>query len=128
MKQLYICDKCGAQFDNFDDAWNCENGHLNGFDSSMDEELRKRWRYRPGQVMPERIVMATSKWNYDTNPEGEVIYSFFSYKLDKPLPEQESAEILAEYAKRKEQENAYWEEYRARKERERAEREAQESA
>ena len=69
MKSLYVCDKCGKMFEEYDQAWACERSHItldqmfswdlpNGSDMQVDF-------YQNGESLPEYIVMKANVHNED---------------------------------------------------------------
>lgn len=135
MKNIYVCDKCGAQFVEdqeyerdgeklgaYDACWQCEHSHVEYFCTELESEMRKHYQYRAGSALPHRIIVANriDKWNEETK-DSETTYNLYAYKLAGPVPESESAEILAEFHARRAEEDAYWEQRRIERERKLAE-------
>lgn len=69
MKSLYVCEKCGKMFEEYDQAWACERSHTtvdqvfswdlpNGSDMQVDF-------YQEGESLPEYIVMKANVYNKD---------------------------------------------------------------
>ena len=67
MKSLYVCEKCGKMFEEYDQAWACERSHItldqvfswdlpNGSDMQVDF-------YQDGESLPEYIVMKANVHN-----------------------------------------------------------------
>ena len=67
MKSLYVCEKCGKMFEEYDQAWACERSHItldqvfswdlpNGSDMQVDF-------YQDGESLPEYIVMNANVHN-----------------------------------------------------------------
>lgn len=61
MKNLYVCEKCGKTFDNWDDAYHCENSHndvdtLYSFQMSSPDYMQTQF-WTDGQTFPQYIVM-----------------------------------------------------------------------
>ena len=126
MKQLYICDKCGAQFDTWDDAYNCENSHIETFTDEMEPERIKRFTYAQGQAAPRMIIQAVKAETWvESEQKYKVDFTFYKYKYAGTLSEQESSEIIAEYEARKAKEEAEYAEWRARWDAERKAKEAE---
>lgn len=125
MKQIYICEKCGAQFEEYDDAYRCERGHINPQDQHVydfERELEDKLTWRQGQRFPERVFFAVRDWDYATDEERRTIVA---YKLEKELPATEVERRFAANEERKERERQEWE---AECERRKAEKEAKEAA
>ena len=69
MKSLYVCEKCGKMFEEYDQAWACERSHItldqvfswdlpNGSDMQVDF-------YQEGESLPEYMVMKANVHNED---------------------------------------------------------------
>ena len=67
MKSLYVCEKCGKMFEEYDQAWACERSHItldqvfswdlpNGSDMQVDF-------YQEGESLPEYMVMKANVYN-----------------------------------------------------------------
>ena len=67
MKSLYVCEKCGKMFEEYDQAWACERSHItldqvfswdlpNGSDMQVDF-------YQDGESLPEYIIMKANVHN-----------------------------------------------------------------
>lgn len=129
MKQIYICEKCGAQYDEYDRAYECECSHVNlqqeriawGF-----TELHKRQTWKPGQRFPDKIYIPVEIWDRESQAYRKTVVE---YKLGKELPDGECERIYAAEAERERIENEAWERrQREREAREQAEKEAKETA
>jgi len=125
MKELYVCEKCGATYEDYTKACNCENGHLEPY-GCYTKELNTRMIYNPGVRCPETVVLAFRYWGNDGE---EWVYE--RYKLDKSMKSLEREEIEAERKireeKEKEERERWYAEREARKAREaQAAQEAQE--
>ena len=120
MKQIYICEKCGAQYEDYDQASACENGHVDVYRENMgggfETELSPRLTWKPGCRYSDRVYMPLSVWD---NKSCEYRNVIAVYKFDKELPERETAEIFAAHDKRVTEENERWRrEWEERKKRE----------
>lgn len=124
MKELYICEKCGATYENYDAAWECENGHrmLENVWSDVQAELDKRATWSNGDVAPATVIMFTERYNRDTGNYDRV---FYTYKRGKALTDKEVAEINAERDARKAKEEADREAWRKEMEAKKAREEAE---
>ena len=61
MKSLYVCEKCGKAFDDYDLAWKCERSHIgvdqvNTWDLPCGSDMQVDF-YQNGEATPEYIVM-----------------------------------------------------------------------
>ena len=122
MKQIYICEKCGAQYEDYDKACQCENGHIDELLSrEYAPELHKRYAYKPGERAPGEVVLCSEIWDYE---KGEYDYAFFRYKLSGKVSEREVAAIKAEREERRVKEDEENRRWREEWERKQAEREA----
>lgn len=131
MKMYYQCEKCGAQYDNYDAAYACENKHYMLNLNDMAEELDEYIEYNKGQELPNSFVAASediSEWNEETQ-EFDHRRILAEYKLVRIIPKREAAPILAKYTERKEREQREWQEYwerrKAEKEAEQEQKEAE---
>ena len=120
MLHNYVCEKCGQSFNTWDECYACENGHITTFSSLLEPETQKRMKYRPGCAAPEQLILATDHY-YLEKSKSVLDPVLWEYKLVRAVPEREAKEIFAEYKKRQEEEDAWLADYRARKEREKAE-------
>ena len=125
MLHVYICEKCGKQFEDENAAYECEYGHLREFHYEMDTELKKRWIYNPGEHAPRQITMMEreDKWN-ETEQKYDYTYTCYTYKYVNTLPESKTAEITEEYRLRREREDREFREWSERWNRQEAERKA----
>ena len=124
MKTQYICEKCGQTFENYDDAYNCENHHYKLDLTDMSEELNEYTEYAKGGELPSNFVAASeeiSEWN-EEKQEFDHRRILAEYKLVRIVSKREAAPILAKYTERKERERREWDEYWARR---KAEKEAE---
>lgn len=120
MKQLYICEKCGAQFESFDEAYSCENSHFD-LQRAMVwgyPDLIEKVTWKQGAVLPERVYIPVTTWDREAQEDRRHIIVL---KVEKELSAADVARIEAAEKARQEAENAEWE-------RRRAEREAQKKA
>lgn len=127
MKTQYICEKCGANYTNYDEAYACENKHYMLNLNDMAEELNEYIEYGKGKEMPSNFVAASeeiSEWN-EEKQEFDHRRILAEYKLVRIIPEREAAPILAKHTERKERERREWDEYWNRR---KAEKEAKEQA
>ena len=115
MKHVYICEKCGKEYDNWDEAYTCEENHISSFGSGLELEIAKHLQYKPGCRAPSYMILTERKdrWNTETN-EQETSFILWKYKLVAELPEQETAEILKEYEENQAAQKKWWEDYEAK--------------
>lgn len=124
MKTLYTCEKCGATFSNYDDAYNCENNHFNVDTwSDIQTECDKRTEYKTGERLPSLITvpLRLEGWREDTNER----YTIATYKLVSELNPTKKLEIRAESAARKAEAERQAEEWRKEREAKKALEDAQ---
>ena len=86
MKSLYVCEKCGKMFEEYDQAWECERSHItldqvfswelpNGSDMQVDF-------YQNGESLPEYMVMKANVYNENgefvttTMPNGHEVLKY----------------------------------------------------
>ena len=108
MKELYVCEKCGAQYESWDDAYKCENGHAWFSDSTLYQpEVVNRAVYKPGEELPAEIVMCVEAWTYnEESGERERVYRYVRYGIKKELTGKDADPIHAERKAREEKEEA----------------------
>ena len=70
MKSLYVCEKCGKSFEEYNEAYQCEESHISEFDIVASE-----YRYKTGELLPVEIILCNKKydWNTDSNT-----YTYFT--------------------------------------------------
>lgn len=110
MKNLYVCERCGQTFEDYDACYECENSHITELATfDVEPELIKRYQYKPGQQAPAKILIASRKWEYDEEQQKSFErFTFHAYKYVGEASPTESEEILKERAVRKAEEEAYW--------------------
>ena len=80
MKNLYVCEKCGKVFSEYDDAWACERSHVTvdqiySWDLPQNANLPTEF-YAEGESIPEYVVLKSTEldndgFNHmDTMPNG----------------------------------------------------------
>ena len=127
MKTQYICEKCGQTFENYEDAYKCENNHHMLDFSSMEQELRDYVEFGVNKEIPSKMIVPSeeiSEW-HEADQEFESRRVFGEYKLVRILPDKEVTPIMAAYTERREREKREWEEYMARRRAEKAAKEAE---
>ena len=96
MKNLYVCEKCGKVFSEYDEAWACERSHatvdqLYSWDFPSETVMPTEF-YAEGESVPEYIVMKSAELDNDgfihkdTMPNGNNVckYTAIVYKrVDK---------------------------------------------
>lgn len=96
MKQIYVCEKCGAQFEDWTEAVQCEDSHrrveviepcdLN--EAESDSLLNESLAYRQGRALPDMIPVKFHAHNedgsYATDENGQYIYESAFYALVRP--------------------------------------------
>ena len=96
MKNLYVCEKCGKVFSEYDEAWACERSHatvdqIYSWDFPSDGFMPTEF-YAEGESVPEYIVMKSAELDdggfckQDTMPNGSNVckYTDIVYKrVDK---------------------------------------------
>lgn len=115
MKNLYICEKCGKSFEDYNEAFACENGHVELHELSFynfEEELKPMLTYKAGIRYPEKLYFPVEIWN----PDGENKKTVAVYKLEKEMESEKSEKLWAAHDERVERENREWQErYEAEK-------------
>ena len=67
MKSLYVCEKCGKMFEEYDQAWACERSHITldqvfSWDLPNGSNMQVDF-YQDGESLPEYIVMKANVHN-----------------------------------------------------------------
>lgn len=95
MKQIYVCEKCGAQYDGWDEAVRCEDSHrrvqvierCDLSETEADALLIEATKYRHGCALPDVIPVKFHVHNddggYATDENGQYIYESALYALVK---------------------------------------------
>lgn len=127
MKTQYICERCGQTFENYDDAYKCENSHHMLAIGDFRPEIEESAVFTNGNPIPTKITISSeefSEWDEDAG-EWKYHYVFGEYKLVKILPEKDCEKFIRAKAEREEKFRRELEEYMARRE---AEKKAKEEA
>lgn len=96
MKNLYVCEKCGKVYSEYDDAWACERSHatvdqIYSWDLPQNADLPTEF-YAEGESAPEYVVLKAAEMDSDgffkqaTMPNGNNVtcYHAVVYKrVDK---------------------------------------------
>lgn len=124
MKTLYVCDKCGASYEEYDEASSCESSHLK-FSDEYRDALKNRFTYKPRKHLPDSAILCVKDqvWDEATSTWNDVL-QFGQYYLKRALDEDEAQDIIDEQA---EIDRKAEEEYQKMKERWERERIAQEA-
>lgn len=95
MKQIYVCEKCGAQYDDWNAAVRCEDSHRSVQviercdldEAEADALLVEATKYRQGcalpDVIPVKFHVHTDNGGYATDENGQYIYESALYALVK---------------------------------------------
>ena len=86
MKNLYVCEKCGKMFEEYDQAWACERSHIT-IDQVFSWELPNGSDiqcnlYQEGESLPEYMVMKANVYNENgdfattTMPNGHEVLRY----------------------------------------------------
>lgn len=96
MKNVYVCEKCNAQFDSYDECATHERRHreLSIFPYD-DDYLNSLSKYNPAAFVPDEIICAT----LELSDNGEKIPELYSYRLIKAEPKL-TADFIKELEKR----------------------------
>ena len=96
MKELYVCEKCGKVFSEYDEAWACERSHetvdqIYSWELPQDTDMKTEF-YAEGESSPEYVVLKAAEMDSDgfikqaTMPNGSNVtcYHAVVYKrVDK---------------------------------------------
>ena len=69
MKNLYVCEKCGKVFEEYDQAWACERRHVTvnqiySWELPQDTDLKTEF-YAEGESSPEYVVLKANELDND---------------------------------------------------------------
>ena len=127
MKQLYVCELCGASYEDFDECHSCESGHCKELlGGPLEEKLQRMYQYQPKKALPSVLFAAVKKdvWceeDHEFSPQ----YHIGMYVLKQELSKEKTDEITEEQRRRDAEERAYWDKYWEDK---KAQNEAEEAA
>lgn len=67
MKSLYVCEKCGKMFEEYDQAWACERSHITldqvfSWELPNGSDMQVNF-YQEGEATPEYMVMKANVHN-----------------------------------------------------------------
>lgn len=88
MKSIWVCEKCGKQFNDYDECYAHENKHwdLERGWSELTNTLDTMTEYKEGQEEPNVVHLVFGRWDAD---KGEYVKRCGKYKLissyDAPL-------------------------------------------
>ena len=123
MKTVYVCEKCGASYDNYDAAYKCEESHVNVYTcGEYGPEINRRSTWKNGDVLPRTCILpSVEKYTEDPDTgEWRYVTVFGLYELKRMLKESEVDQIENERDLRIEKEEAdfrkWQEEYKRSKE------------
>lgn len=98
MKNLYVCEKCGKTFSDYDEAYKCENSHIDveslyTFNLDVQDKPMPTQFWNDGEVAPSIIIMQRIRTDSDGNyirrklPDGTEAYDRIPviYKRSKPI-------------------------------------------
>lgn len=91
MKQIYVCEKCGAQFDTWQEANACEENHVSAFEVSPEWNPDLTWNW--GCAFPDEVIVRSREYNWRTE---KYEYKYFKYKSAGALTKKRVAELEAE--------------------------------
>ena len=86
MKSLYVCEKCGKMFEEYDQAWACERSHITldqvfSWDLPSGSDMQVDF-YQEGESLPEYMVMKANVYNENgdfatvTMPNGHEVLRY----------------------------------------------------
>lgn len=107
MKTKYICEKCGASFDEYSDCYNCEDSHIQHLDWLNDEDVIREGAYKKHGKLPSTVHLAFRSYEAD-----EEKLTIAKYQLVDELPE-ESEQRTVQRREANERSRREWEERRA---------------
>lgn len=131
MKTVYVCEKCGANYDNYDAAYQCEESHLDLYvGSDYAPELRGKSVWKNSSVLPTSCVLPSMEKYVEDPDTGEWHYVtvFGVYELKRLLKDDEVAKIENEHEMRKQKEHEEYERWSEEYRKSKAAKEAAEKA
>ena len=120
MKNVYICEKCGASYSDYDECYACESGHVDILDDmagGYEPELKDKLTWKAGCRWPEKVYIPCCTWDHKSNEYRTYIVG---YKLAGELPEKEAVSIVDSHDKRIAEEERRWKEEWERRHKEEA--------
>lgn len=113
MKYMYVCEKCGKQFDDYSAAQACEESHLmiDNCYHKYSQEMAKLSVWGKGDRMPRQAVFATpiDYNNGDNEDDGDCFFGVYEFK--RLLCHEEVQQIVTDHKVRMEKENRLIEEF-----------------
>ena len=118
MKQIYVCERCGAQYSDWDEAYKCENSHV-ALDIINRSNLAEA-HYEPGSTLPSSIAVQYQVIDSDTGEQlsrdGIPVLRSAIYTLASKQPNADLARINASLIKRRQEDAEYYENWRRQRE------------
>ena len=112
MKSLYVCEKCGRQFTDYDEAYACENSHISISNNLESQFMNPSWK--PGDIMPREITLQSCDV-YDESQE-KYVTRYAVYTLKKMLSKEEGEAIDKARQEYYDEQQKQWEEWRKKRE------------
>ena len=77
MKELYVCEKCGKVFSEYDEAWACERSHetvyqIYSWELPQNTDLQTEF-YAEGESVPEYVVLKAVELDNDGYPLSDTM-------------------------------------------------------
>ena len=77
MKNLYVCEKCGKVFSEYDEAWACERSHatvdqIYSWELPQNTDLQTEF-YAEGESVPEYVVLKAVELDNDGYPLSDTM-------------------------------------------------------
>ena len=107
MKSIYVCEKCGKQFEEYDEAYVCENSHINVGNNLETQFMNPSWK--PGDIMPREITLQSLDF-YD-NDQEKYVSRYAVYTIKKLLSKEECEAIDKKREEYYEEQQRVWEEW-----------------
>lgn len=126
MKTMYVCEKCGSQYGDYDKCKDCEMSHVEvGYDGyQFKDELKKYQTWKSGDALPKEAVLVSEDiWKYnEETQESSTEKKFGLYRFVRVLDESEVSEIMEKKKQRQQEEEERWEKYQAEREAKKAQK------
>ena len=113
MKQVYICEKCGAQYEDYDAAYKCERMHIVPAEPRLYDwhETDDKLVWKAGERCPTELYFPVKDddWNEESG-QYEEVREIAVYRFTGFMKKSASRILFAAYETKREEEQKRWEE------------------
>lgn len=88
MKEVYICEKCGFQSDNYDEVYQCESSHITGYYNFLDPEYNSfvpAQTFKKGDLFSRSIWVQAFAYNKETQKSEAIVARYELIDIDKNM-------------------------------------------